>query len=81
MGELTWPGKFFQETEDKKVFVWSSMIGGLAMHSFGEKAIELFIKMIECGIEPSEITYINIFIFCIKEWCEFSPQLHLPPVI
>ncbi|KAG5240280.1 pentatricopeptide repeat-containing protein [Salix suchowensis] len=63
-GRIDMAWKIFQETEDKKVFVWSSMIGGLAMHSFGEKAIELFTKMIECGIEPSEITYINILAAC-----------------
>lgn len=63
-GRIDMAWKVFQETGDKKVFVWSSMIGGLAMHSFGEKAIELFIKMIECGIEPSEITYINILAAC-----------------
>ncbi|KAL3581991.1 hypothetical protein D5086_016323 [Populus alba] len=63
-GRIDMAWKVFQETGDKKVFVWSSMIGGLAMHSFGEKAIELFTKMIECGIEPSEITYINILAAC-----------------
>ncbi|KAF2289090.1 hypothetical protein GH714_028860 [Hevea brasiliensis] len=63
-GRIDLARKVFKETEDKKVFVWNSMLGGLAMHSFGEEAIELFDKMIECGIEPNEITYISILAAC-----------------
>lgn len=63
-GRIDLARKVFKETEDKKVFVWNSMLGGLAMHSFGEEAIELFDKMIKYGIEPNEITYICILAAC-----------------
>lgn len=63
-GRIDLARKVFKETEDKKVFVWNSMLGGLAMHSFGEEAVELFDKMIKYGIEPNEITYICILAAC-----------------
>ncbi|WCJ23346.1 Pentatricopeptide repeat (PPR) superfamily protein [Euphorbia peplus] len=63
-GRLDLARKVFVEEEDKKVFVWNSMLGGLALHSFGEEAIELFDEMIKFGIEPNEITYVNILVAC-----------------
>ncbi|KAJ8766393.1 hypothetical protein K2173_022452 [Erythroxylum novogranatense] len=63
-GQIDMARKLFMETADKKVFVWNSILGGLAMHSLGEEALELFVKMTESGIEPNGITYINILAAC-----------------
>lgn len=63
-GQIDMARKLFGETADRKVFVWNSMLGGLAMHSYGEEAVELFARMIDCGIEPNEITYISILAAC-----------------
>ncbi|XP_065863798.1 pentatricopeptide repeat-containing protein At4g18840-like isoform X2 [Euphorbia lathyris] len=63
-GRIELARKAFREAADKKVFVWNSMLGGLALHSFGEEAIELFDEMIKFGIDPNEITYINILVAC-----------------
>ncbi|KAK9288048.1 hypothetical protein L1049_016494 [Liquidambar formosana] len=63
-GQIDIASKVFREAADKKVFMWNAMLGGLAMHSFGEEAVELFSKMIGCGIEPNEITFICILAAC-----------------
>ncbi|KAL5983549.1 hypothetical protein ACLOJK_017636 [Asimina triloba] len=54
----------FRATLDKKVFLWNSILGGLAMHSQGQRAVELFGEMLESGIKPNEITFICVLSAC-----------------
>ncbi|KAF8394664.1 hypothetical protein HHK36_020880 [Tetracentron sinense] len=63
-GRLDIALKIFREAKDKKVFLWNALLGGLAMHSRGKKAIELFSEMLEGGTEPNEITFICILAAC-----------------
>jgi pentatricopeptide repeat protein len=50
----------FYSAERKDVFVWSAMIGGLAMHGRGRAAIDLFSKMLEAKVKPNSVTLTNV---------------------
>ncbi|KAE8039248.1 hypothetical protein FH972_011676 [Carpinus fangiana] len=54
----------FYSAERKDVFVWSAMIGGLAMHGRGRAAIDLFSKMLEAKVKPNSVTFTNVLCAC-----------------
>lgn len=54
----------FYSAERKDVFVWSAMIGGLAMHGRGRAAIDLFSKMLEAKVKPNAVTFTNLLCAC-----------------
>ncbi|GFY90337.1 pentatricopeptide repeat (PPR) superfamily protein [Actinidia rufa] len=49
----------FKEVEEKSVDHWSAMIGGLAIHGWGEVAFELFIEVGKRSVDPDDITFIG----------------------
>ncbi|KAJ0980591.1 hypothetical protein J5N97_008846 [Dioscorea zingiberensis] len=63
-GRIDLACKVFQGFENKKVFLWNAMLGGFAMHSLGLEAVRLFVKMLDCGIKPNEITFICVLSAC-----------------
>ncbi|OVA16769.1 Pentatricopeptide repeat [Macleaya cordata] len=54
----------FQESPNKKVFLWNALLGGLAMHSRGKEVLELFSEMLADGTKPNEITFICVLSAC-----------------
>ncbi|KAF9604577.1 hypothetical protein IFM89_008021 [Coptis chinensis] len=54
----------FWRAPDKKVFLWNSILGGLAMHSRGKEALTLFSEMLDGQIIPNEITFICVLAAC-----------------
>uniref|UniRef100_A0A8N4EWU6 LOW QUALITY PROTEIN: pentatricopeptide repeat-containing protein At5g08305 n=2 Tax=Elaeis guineensis var. tenera TaxID=51953 RepID=A0A8N4EWU6_ELAGV len=44
--------------------LWNAMIGGLAMHGHGERALQLFGMMKERGIIPNESTFVGALCAC-----------------
>ncbi|PSS11821.1 Pentatricopeptide repeat-containing protein [Actinidia chinensis var. chinensis] len=54
----------FKEVEEKKVDHWNAMIGGLAIHGWGELAFELFMEMAKRSVEPDDITFIGVLNAC-----------------
>jgi pentatricopeptide repeat protein len=54
----------FCSAERKDVFVWSAMIGGLAMHGRGRAAINLFSNMLEAKVKPNAVTFMNVLCAC-----------------
>ncbi|XXG67838.1 hypothetical protein AAC387_Pa06g1091 [Persea americana] len=48
----------------KDVYVWSAMIGGLAMHGCGKAAIDLFLQMQEAKVRPNAVTFTNVLCAC-----------------
>lgn len=63
-GDLQKALEVFHSVENKDVFVWSSMIAGLAMHGCGKDAVNLFLKMQEAKVKPNAITFINLLSAC-----------------
>ncbi|KAJ4967728.1 hypothetical protein NE237_014429 [Protea cynaroides] len=56
--------KVFRSSQDKKVFLWNAILGGLAMHSRGNEAVVLLSEMLEKGIKPNRITFLCVLAAC-----------------
>lgn len=54
----------FESLEGKDVDHWNAMIGGLAVHGFGELAFELFMEMQTLFLKPDDITFIGLLSAC-----------------
>ncbi|CAH9116018.1 unnamed protein product [Cuscuta europaea] len=51
----------FDRMPDPDVFSWSSMISGYSQTDQPVLALELFHRMVACGIKPNEITMVSVF--------------------
>ncbi|XP_061374468.1 pentatricopeptide repeat-containing protein At2g22410, mitochondrial-like [Gastrolobium bilobum] len=49
---------------EKNVVSWNVIIGALALHGFGEEAVEMFEKMQASGLSPDEITFTGLLSAC-----------------
>nr|GME17950.1 pentatricopeptide repeat-containing protein At2g45350, chloroplastic [Ipomoea batatas] len=54
----------FEDIKEKTVDHWNAMIGGLAVHGWGELAFDLFMEMERLSIEPDDITFIVVLNAC-----------------
>ncbi|KAK8954376.1 Pentatricopeptide repeat-containing protein [Platanthera zijinensis] len=54
----------FRRVSSKDVVLWNVMIGGLAMHGHGRRAVDLFALMKETAAAPNESTYIAVMCAC-----------------
>ncbi|KAI0502127.1 hypothetical protein KFK09_017074 [Dendrobium nobile] len=54
----------FSSVKKRDVFVWSSMIAGLAMHGRGKEALHFFKEMQEAKVKPNHVTFTNILSAC-----------------
>ncbi|XP_030456093.1 pentatricopeptide repeat-containing protein At3g49170, chloroplastic [Syzygium oleosum] len=56
--------RVFNETGEKNIITWTSMITGFAKHGFGTRALDTFHKMLDAGVRPNEITYVAVLSSC-----------------
>lgn len=54
----------FNEMPQKNVITWTSMITAFAMHGDGKSALGLFEQMKNQGVEPNEVTFVNLLYAC-----------------
>ncbi|KAH7668273.1 TPR-like protein [Dioscorea alata] len=54
----------FETSGMQTVDHWNAMIGGLAMHGFGELSLELFAEMKRRSLKPDDITFIGVLNAC-----------------
>ncbi|OVA17445.1 Pentatricopeptide repeat [Macleaya cordata] len=54
----------FDKLTERSVCTWNSTIGGLAMHGYGEEALERFKQMRMSGTKPDHITFIGVLSAC-----------------
>ncbi|XP_073102554.1 putative pentatricopeptide repeat-containing protein At5g59200, chloroplastic isoform X3 [Elaeis guineensis] len=54
----------FKESIYKDVFTWTTMIAGFAVHGSGKQAMEVFLEMLNAGIEPNEVTFLAVLSAC-----------------
>ncbi|PKU71849.1 Pentatricopeptide repeat-containing protein [Dendrobium catenatum] len=54
----------FRSVINRYVFVWSSMIAGLAMHGRGKEALDSFKEIHEAKAKPNRVTFTNILSAC-----------------
>lgn len=63
-GDLHMAQRVFDNMTERSIVSWSSMIGGYAMHGHVDDSISLFNRMVELGIKPNDITFMNILSAC-----------------
>lgn len=63
-GSLDEAKKLFHSMPSKTIVSWTTMISGLAMNGEFTEALELFLKMIEQGVEPNHITFLAVLQAC-----------------
>ncbi|XP_054795818.1 putative pentatricopeptide repeat-containing protein At1g69350, mitochondrial [Prosopis cineraria] len=63
-GDLRTAQGVFDSMSEKSVVSWSTMISGYGIHGQINAAISLFTEMVESGIKPNEITFMNILSAC-----------------
>lgn len=80
----------FRRTPNKDVVSWNAMISGLSHNGQGDEALELFEEMLAEGMEPDDVTFVNIISACShkgfveKGWFYFnmmSDQIGLDPKV
>lgn len=57
-------GVFDEMCGGRNVVSWTSLIVGLAVNGFGKEALELFWRMEEEGLAPTEITLVGVLYSC-----------------
>ncbi|KAF7809066.1 putative pentatricopeptide repeat-containing protein [Senna tora] len=63
-GDLQTAQGVFDSMSEKSVVSWSAMIAAYGMHGQINDAIWLFSKMVDSGIKPNEVTFMNILSAC-----------------
>lgn len=54
----------FDQLDTRNIFCWNSMIVGLGMNGYGEKAINFFTMMEADGVKPDGVTFIGLLSGC-----------------
>ncbi|PKA64249.1 Pentatricopeptide repeat-containing protein [Apostasia shenzhenica] len=56
----------FDEMPKRDVFVWNSMIFGMASHGRGKEALNLFQRFIDEGLHPTNVTFVGVLNACSR---------------
>ncbi|CAL5423287.1 unnamed protein product [Camellia sinensis] len=56
---------FFESVPKKDLATWNSVIGGYARHGLATRALEEFERMINGGVKPDQITFVNVLSACV----------------
>ncbi|CDO99505.1 unnamed protein product [Coffea canephora] len=63
-GSLKDADRAFSEVSQRGIVSWSAMIGGLAQHGHGKKALLLFHEMLRDGVPPNHVTLVSVLCAC-----------------
>nr|AKH05217.1 chlororespiratory reduction 2 [Pelargonium cotyledonis] len=63
-GKLELGQRVFDQTKEKDVVLWNSLISSYGIHGFGNKAIQLFKEMIDNGVSPSHVSFGSVLGAC-----------------
>lgn len=63
-GLLQTARQVFDSMSERSIVSWSVMIAGYGMHGEINDAISLFTEMLESGIKPNEVTFMNVLSAC-----------------
>ncbi|KAI3803913.1 hypothetical protein L1987_32078 [Smallanthus sonchifolius] len=55
----------FESMKKKNMVSWNSVIGGCARHGLAKQALFEFERMIESGVKPDHVTYVNLLSACV----------------
>ncbi|KAK9065977.1 hypothetical protein SSX86_015379 [Deinandra increscens subsp. villosa] len=54
----------FDKLRVKNIYCWNSIIVGLAMHGYGNQAMDYFCRMVQEGMNPDGVTFIGLLCAC-----------------
>ncbi|XP_008225136.1 PREDICTED: pentatricopeptide repeat-containing protein At5g04780-like [Prunus mume] len=63
-GSIDDADRAFSEVPQRGIVSWSAMIGGLAQHGHGKRALNLFNQMLKYGVSPNHITLVSVLCAC-----------------
>ncbi|MCL7046791.1 hypothetical protein MKW94_005964 [Papaver nudicaule] len=63
-GDLDRSLVIFFKLQEKNLFCWNSIIEGLAVHGYGEAALDMFRRMKKEKVRPNEVTFISVLSAC-----------------
>ncbi|KAI5340922.1 hypothetical protein L3X38_020196 [Prunus dulcis] len=63
-GMLDEASRVFHGIAKKDLVSWNAMLQGLAMHGHGDKALQLFSRMVKAGFLPDKVTFIGVLCAC-----------------
>ncbi|XP_041013858.1 putative pentatricopeptide repeat-containing protein At1g69350, mitochondrial [Juglans microcarpa x Juglans regia] len=63
-GDLQAAQGIFDSMSERSVVSWSAMIDGYGIHGQIDAAISLFNRMVDSGIKPNKVTFMNILSAC-----------------
>ncbi|WOH14744.1 hypothetical protein DCAR_0934266 [Daucus carota subsp. sativus] len=72
----------FQKMVKRDVAAWSAMIGGYAIHGYGQKALELFDSMRKADVYPNSVTFTSVLFACshsglLDEGCKLFDSMQV----
>ncbi|KAJ7531184.1 hypothetical protein O6H91_14G035500 [Diphasiastrum complanatum] len=56
----------FDEMLDRDVVSWNAIIAACSRNNAGGQALELFVRMLEDGLAPTKVTFLNLLDACIS---------------
>ncbi|RZC43830.1 hypothetical protein C5167_036776 [Papaver somniferum] len=57
---------FNDNTKERDISTWNSVIAGLSIHGYGKEAVEKFSEMMNDGCKPNEITFVSVLSACSR---------------
>lgn len=63
-GNIEEATQVFEQMREKDTLSWTALIAGLAMHGYGEKAVQYFSEMVKTGLKPRDITFTAVLAAC-----------------
>ncbi|CAL1409963.1 unnamed protein product [Linum trigynum] len=63
-GSIGYAEKLFESTQHKDLILYTSMVGGYAMHGMGNEAVRVFSHMIELGVKPDNVIFTAVLSAC-----------------
>ncbi|CAI0401653.1 unnamed protein product [Linum tenue] len=63
-GALAFASKVFDMIDEPDLISWTSLIASYASHGKGEEALQVYDHMIEKGIQPDAVTFVEIISAC-----------------
>lgn len=65
----------------KNLITWNSVIGGLAQNGRGREAVRIFDQMIEEGVKPDHISFLEVLFACshsglVEEGCKYFVSMY-----
>ncbi|XP_015583306.2 pentatricopeptide repeat-containing protein At4g30700 [Ricinus communis] len=63
-GSILEARRLFDSMPEKNEVTWNAIISGYGLHGLGQEALKLFYEMLNCGIQPTRVTFLSVLYAC-----------------